>query len=65
MHFSLSELLLYKQFHNVKRDIGHDGNTTVANWESLNYNPWHVQRQSHVENDEPSSDLEIEDNRSI
>ena len=38
--FCLFELLLYKPFHNVERDIGHDhDDTIVANWDSLNYNP--------------------------
>ena len=43
--FCLSELILYKPFHNVKRDIGHDDDTIVVNWDSFNYNPWHVQRK--------------------
>lgn len=63
--FCLSELILYKPFRNVERDIGHDDDTIVANWDSFNYNPWHVQRKECAQNDEPSSDSEIEDNRAI
>ena len=65
MDFFLSELILYKPFHNVERDIGHDDYIIVENWDSFNYNPWHVQRQEHAQNDEPSSDSEMEDNRAI
>ena len=65
MDFFLSELILYKPFHNVERHIGHDDDTIVENWDSFNYNPWHVQRQEHAQNDEPSSDSEMEDNRAI
>ena len=63
--FFFSELLLYKPFCNVEREIGHDYHTIVAHWVSLNYNPWHAKRQAHEQNDEPSSDSKIEDNGTI
>ena len=65
VNFCFSELILYEPFHNVERDIGHDDDTIVVNWDSFNYNPWHVQRQEHAQNDEPSSDSKMEDNRAI
>ena len=48
--FCWSELLLYKPFCNIQRDIGIDDTTIVSNWESLNYNPWHVDRGT-IENE--------------
>ncbi len=63
--FCLSKLILYKPFRNVERDIGRDDDTIVENWDSLNYNPWHVRRQEHAQNNERSSDSEIEENGAI
>ena len=41
--FCSSELLLYKPFLDIERDIGDSDDTIVANWESLHCTPWHVQ----------------------
>ena len=42
VEFCSSELLLYKPFHDIERDIGDSDATIVASWESLHYTPWHV-----------------------
>ena len=42
VEFCSSELLLYKPFHDIERDIGDSDATIVADWESLHYTPWHV-----------------------
>ncbi|XP_059076823.1 uncharacterized protein LOC131057818 [Cryptomeria japonica] len=62
--FCLSELLLYKPFRDIERDIGHDDDSIIANWKSFTYNPWHVERTS-IENAEANSDSEIEENEAI
>lgn len=41
--FCYSKLLLYKTFHDVERDIGHDDESIRQNWESFHYNPWNVE----------------------
>ena len=61
VEFCSSELLLYKPFHDIERDIGDGDATIVANWESLHYTPWHVEQAKPIENDEVTSDLDIED----
>ncbi|XP_059076868.1 uncharacterized protein LOC131031330 [Cryptomeria japonica] len=63
--FCLSELLLYKPFHDIERDIGHDDDSMIANWESFTYNPWHVERITSIENAEANTDSEIEENEAI
>ncbi|XP_059076947.1 uncharacterized protein LOC131876152 [Cryptomeria japonica] len=63
--FCLSELLLYKPFRDIERDIGHDDDSMIANWESFTYNPWHVERITSIENAEANTDSEIEENEAI
>ena len=50
---------MYKPFRNIQRDIGIDDTTIVSNWESLNYNPWHVDRRT-IEN-ESKNNVETHD----
>ena len=42
--FCWSELLLYKPFRNVERDIGLSREIIVENWRNLQYRPWHLRR---------------------
>lgn len=55
----LSELLLYKTFRDMERDIGDNNDTIISNWESLNYTPWHVERTISTEKNKNISDSEI------
>ena len=63
--FCLSELLLYKPFRDIERDIGHNDDTIIQNWETFNYIPWHVQRIVVTDNDENPSDYDTEDNDNV
>ncbi|XP_059074931.1 uncharacterized protein LOC131075850 [Cryptomeria japonica] len=63
--FCLSDLLLYKPFCNIERDIGHDNDSIKAKWESFNDNPWHVERIITLQNVEATSDFENEENGTI
>lgn len=63
--FCLLELLLYKPFHDIERDIGHDNDSIIAKWESFNYNPWHVEQTIAIENVENVKDSEIEDDEPV
>ena len=47
VNFCWSELLLYKPFRNVPKDIGSSDLEIVSAWESFHgsYNPWHVDRE--------------------
>jgi DNA replication protein DnaC len=65
IEFCLSELLLYKPFRDIERDIGHDDASIIQNWETLNYNPWHVQRTMSAENVENPNDSETEENEDV
>ena len=60
--FYFSELLLYKPFHEITVDIGEDSNAIISNWESLNYDPWHVERRVDVEDNDNISESESETN---
>lgn len=42
VNFCSSELLLYKPFPDIKRDIGDSDDAIIENCESLHYTPWHV-----------------------
>ncbi|XP_057853551.2 uncharacterized protein LOC131063676 [Cryptomeria japonica] len=59
--FCWSELLLYKPFRNIQRDIGLDDNIVISNWESLNYNPWHLERRIITNETEDHNDSEDDD----
>ncbi|XP_059073384.1 uncharacterized protein LOC131874156 [Cryptomeria japonica] len=61
----MEELLLYKPFRDIERDIGHDDDSMIANWESFTYNPWHVKRITSIENVEANTDSKIEENEAI
>ena len=63
--FCLSELLLYKPFRDIERDIGHNDDTIIQNWETFNYIPWHVQRTMVIDNNENPSDSDTEDNDNV
>ena len=57
--------MLYKPFHDIERDIGHNDDTIIQNWETFNYNPWHVQRTVVTDNDENPSDSDTKDNDNV
>jgi len=59
--FCWSNLLLYKPFRNIERDIGVDDSTIIVNWEVLNYRPWHIERRIDVNNMEQEHQNESED----
>lgn len=65
--FCWSELLLYKPFRNIERDIGVDDSIIIVNWEVLNYRPWHIERRIDVNNmeQEHQNDLEDDDERIV
>ena len=44
VEFCWSELVLYKTFHDFRRDIGHTSNEILQNWKNLQYIPWHFDR---------------------
>ncbi|XP_057856401.2 uncharacterized protein LOC131065774 [Cryptomeria japonica] len=63
--FCVSELMLYKPFHDIERDIGNDDGAIIAKWESFTYNPWHVEQITTEENIESTIDSEIDNDETI
>ena len=61
VEFCWSELLLYKPFRNIEKDIGVDDSTIIVNWEVLNYRPWHIERRIDVNNMEHEHQNDSED----
>lgn len=60
--FCFSELLLYKPFCNIERDIGNNNDTIQTNWDNFNYNQWHMQRTIETEHDDNIELSETEEN---
>lgn len=56
VEFCWSELFLFKSLGNIERDIGLDDITMISNWESLNYNSWHLEWRSISNNIENHND---------
>lgn len=61
INFCFLELLLYKPFRNIKRDIGNNDDTIQTNWNNFNYNQWHVRQRIETKNDENIEDSETEE----
>ncbi|XP_059070522.1 uncharacterized protein LOC131040138 [Cryptomeria japonica] len=60
--FCSSELLLYKPFHEIHTDIGHNDESIVATWDNFRYNQWHLERRGDIENSENEADSESKGN---
>lgn len=63
--FYFIELLLYKPFHDIERDIGVDTDSIIEKWDSFSYNTWHVQRETIIEENENINGSDIEEDEAI
>ena len=57
--FCFTELLLYKPFRDIDRDIGVDTDSIIQKWESFSYNAWHIQRETIIEENENNNGSDI------
>lgn len=63
--FYFSELLFYRPFRDIKRDIGHDHGSIISKWDSFKYNARHTKRTMVEENVENANNFEIQDNELV
>ena len=63
--FCFTELLLYKPFRDIDRDIGVDTDSIIQKWESFSYNAWHIQRETIMEENENNNGSYIGENEAV